>query len=126
MTMIVMMMMMRLTFSYFDFLIFNTSCMKKKKKPRLEPKPSLSWPRPTSTAQASDFEGRGRKMSSFTGGFQAEPSRHITILVTRDLVFAEFSVLASTKITYICYIEVVSASRHGHPENGKNRVALVI
>ena len=29
-------------------------------------------------AQASDFEGRGRGKLSLAGGFQAEPSRHIT------------------------------------------------
>jgi hypothetical protein len=61
------------------YYIIYYSCMPKKtKKPRPEPRPSRSRPRPTSMAQASDFEGRGRKKPSFTGGFQAELSRHIT------------------------------------------------
>ena len=47
-------------------------------KPRLEPKPSLSRPKPTSSAQASVLASRGLEKPSLAGGFQAEPSRHIT------------------------------------------------
>ena len=50
------------------------------RKPRLWPKPSLSRPKPTSTAQASLLRGPGREKPSLAGGFQAEPSRHITII----------------------------------------------
>ena len=47
-------------------------------KPRLWLKPSMSRPKPSGTAQASFLGGLGRKKPSLTGGFQAEPSRHIT------------------------------------------------
>ena len=73
------------TFTLKTFLVEVKTRQKKKtriltisQRPRPELRPSLSWPRPTSTAQASDFEGRGQGKLSLASGFQAEPSRHIT------------------------------------------------
>ena len=49
-------------------------------RPRLRPKPSPSRPRPTGTARASLLRGPSLRKPSLSRGFQAEPSRHITIL----------------------------------------------
>jgi hypothetical protein len=44
----------------------------------MKPRPSLSWPKPTSMAQALVLEGRSQGKPSLAGSFQAEPSWHIT------------------------------------------------
>ena len=59
-------MMTRLICSYFNFLIYYKLYAKSR---------ALNCPRPTSTAQTSDFKFQ---RPSFTGGFQAEPSLNNT------------------------------------------------